>query len=154
MLSKAILVIMPPSIALGPISMVPSCFLKYCCYYLTDQLSCAATAIRENKYIYGVPRIFFYIKLTFNEVCTHDNLCPGNCNQLYFHGIYLKVKCVLWAHFNLFPVLSILVPGYWCPLTSRVNQQHKYVGNIPKGSILIFFFRCKDDNQFLGEASY
>lgn len=33
----------------------------------------------------------------------------------------------------------ILVPGYWCPVTTKLNGQYKYVRDIPKGSTLIFF---------------
>lgn len=49
---------------------------------------------------------------------------------------------------------SILVPGYCCPLTTKVNSQYKYVKDIPKGSTLIFFSTCKDDSQSFGEAGY
>lgn len=59
------------------------------------------------------------------------------------------------SSFHSLSSTSILEAGYWCPLTSEVNHQYKYVRDIPKGSTLIFFFpTCKDDNQFFGEASY
>lgn len=105
-----ILIIKPILIALGPISIAISCLFVCFLNHLTHHLSCAAaTGGEENEHISGVPRIVFYIKLIFNEVCTLDNLCPRKCNRLHFHGIYLKVKCFLWAHFNLFPVVL-----FWC----------------------------------------
>lgn len=72
----------------------------------------------------------------------------------YIFMVFISKWNVSFDSFQSPSSTSILVPGYWCPLTTKVNSQYKYVRDIPKGSTLIFCFTYKDDNQSFGEAGY